>query len=317
MESAFSTAAVHPRDRFDYWQFATRERIADHDSWTPSRESFSAELSVGQVGSLGLVASRNSPLEVVCTTRHAARSDPNEVLLFCALTGRVLLDQSDRRTSAESGSLLCVDPRLAHTMHFLDSPSVLILKVPRAELEVRLGSNLDIGACRIEPTSPQHRLTLFFARNLAELSGTLDTSAEDTIASHAIDLIALSLGNTAEWRGRFPANKSQLVWRIHRTVEARLKDTDLNPQRIAECVGISVRQANKLLAEQGSSLMRLVQTKRLACCRRALEDPGQSHRSVSEIALGWGFSDLTHFGRSFKKAFGILPSDIRRLRHGR
>ena len=42
--------------------------------------------------------------------------------------------------------------------------------------------------------------------------------------------------------------------------------------------------------------------------RKALEDPLQAHRSVSEIAYGWGFSDMTHFGRRFKQAYGVLPS---------
>jgi AraC family transcriptional activator of tynA and feaB len=59
------------------------------------------------------------------------------------------------------------------------------------------------------------------------------------------------------------------------------------------------------------SIMRLVQARRLERCRAALEDPGQARRSVSEIAFGWGFSDMTHFGRRFKAAYGILPSEYR------
>jgi AraC-like DNA-binding protein len=51
----------------------------------------------------------------------------------------------------------------------------------------------------------------------------------------------------------------------------------------------------------------------LARCRRALEDPRQAHRSIREIAYGWGFSDMTHFGRSFRKAYGMLPSAYRKL----
>jgi error-prone DNA polymerase len=38
--------------------------------------------------------------------------------------------------------------------------------------------------------------------------------------------------------------------------------------------------------------MRLIQARRLARCRYALEDPNQAHRTVSEIAYGWGFSDM-------------------------
>ena len=38
----------------------------------------------------------------------------------------------------------------------------------------------------------------------------------------------------------------------------------------------------------------------------------QQHRTVSEIAYGWGFSAMTHFGRAFKRAYGVLPSEYRR-----
>jgi len=40
---------------------------------------------------------------------------------------------------------------------------------------------------------------------------------------------------------------------------------------------------------------------RLERCRKALEDPVQAYRSVSESAYGWGFSDMTYFGRAFYK----------------
>ena len=313
MELAFSTAAVHPRDRFAFWHAVTSERIADHDSWSPERENFAAELSIGRVGPLGIVTSRNSPVRATCSTRQAARSDPNEILLFCALAGRILLEQSDRRVAVDAGSLLCLDPRIAHTMDCPDQSSMVILQVPRMELEARLGLNLDVAARCITPSRPQDHLTLLFAENLPKLSGTLDRTSEETIGTHALEQIALSLGANAQ--SARTASKAQLVWRIHRAIEARLPSTGLSPQGIAEQVGISVRHANKLLAEEGHSLMRLVQSKRLARCRQALEDPGQAHRPVSEIAFGWGFSDLTHFSRSFRKAYGILPSDIRRHKH--
>src|SRR5699024_11769150 len=54
---------------------------------------------------------------------------------------------------------------------------------------------------------------------------------------------------------------------------------------------ISVRYANELLSAQDTSIMQLVLARRLARCRYALEDPDQAHRTVSEIAYGWGFGD--------------------------
>ncbi|WP_425304893.1 helix-turn-helix domain-containing protein [Bradyrhizobium erythrophlei] len=81
---------------------------------------------------------------------------------------------------------------------------------------------------------------------------------------------------------------------------------------MAEAAGVSVRYANGLLAKERSSIMRLALSMRLQRCRQALEDSRQNHRTVSEIARGWGFSDMTHFGRSFRAMFGMLPRDVRK-----
>jgi AraC-like DNA-binding protein len=37
-------------------------------------------------------------------------------------------------------------------------------------------------------------------------------------------------------------------------------------------------------------------------------------RTITEIALKWGFSDAAHFSRSFKASFGISPNAFRRAK---
>ncbi len=95
-------------------------------------------------------------------------------------------------------------------------------------------------------------------------------------------------------------------------IDARLADPNLDAATVAAAAGVSVRYANAVLAQDDTSIMRLIQAKRLARCRKALEDPSQAHRMISEIAYGWGFTDMTHFGRRFKAAYRFSPSDCRR-----
>ena len=73
-----------------------------------------------------------------------------------------------------------------------------------------------------------------------------------------------------------------------------------------------MRYANALLSQQGTSLERLIVSRRLDRCRRALEDPAQGHRAIGEIAYDWGFGNQSHFNRRFKAEFGCSPSDYRR-----
>ena len=34
-------------------------------------------------------------------------------------------------------------------------------------------------------------------------------------------------------------------------------------------------------------------------------------RTIGEIALSWGFSDLTHFSRAFAQAYRVAPREFR------
>jgi AraC family transcriptional regulator, positive regulator of tynA and feaB len=96
-------------------------------------------------------------------------------------------------------------------------------------------------------------------------------------------------------------------------IEARLSDRSLNPADAAAAAGVSIRYANAVLSDEGLSIGELIQSRRLTRCREALADTQQSHRTIKEIAMGWGFSDMTHFGRRFKAISGMAPREYRRM----
>ena len=49
---------------------------------------------------------------------------------------------------------------------------------------------------------------------------------------------------------------------------------------------------------------------------RDLQNPEQGHRSVTDIAFSWGFSNSAHFGRKLKAAYGLSPTELRRAAYG-
>lgn len=110
------------------------------------------------------------------------------------------------------------------------------------------------------------------------------------------------------------SSRAALRLRIRAAAGEHLRNPSARVSDIAAAAGVSVRHANSVLAEQGTSLRRLLVTMRLERCRKALENPTLARSSVSEIAFSWGFSDLTHFGRAFREAYGMLPSAYRQFR---
>ena len=164
----------------------------------------------------------------------------------------------------------------------------------------------------MKPSKPENRWTSSFLAMLPSVSGRLTVTAEEIASNQVLDLVAMSLLYTGGSSRSRISSWSLSLLRVRSAIEARLSDPKLNAATVAEAAGVSVRYANGLLAKECTSIMRLALAMRLQRCRQALEDPLQNHRTLSEIARGWGFSDMTHFGRSFRAMYGVLPRDFRK-----
>jgi AraC family transcriptional regulator, positive regulator of tynA and feaB len=310
MKTVFSTNNVHARDKFDFWHSVACKNLVDHNSLPKCRLTFDAQIEMGYLGNLELVLFQNSPMQVSHTARHIAHAKSDHVFVCRQVAGVVFFEQGTREIALEAGDVALLDPLLPYEGKFSADSETLVLKVPRRELEARVGKIHDMVAHSIKPVRAEDRLMSSLCAMLPSLAGKIDSISEEMVGNHALDLIAVSLAKTMEAdRPRVSSAKALVMSNIRSVIEVRLTDTTLDAQAVADAVGVSVRYANAVLADHDTSIMRLIQARRLARCRYALEDPNQAHRTVSEIAYGWGFSDMTHFGRRFKKAYGILPSE--------
>jgi AraC-like DNA-binding protein len=301
---------VHPRDRFDYWHSVACREIVEHDSFPVSRVHFEAEIEVGSVGPLDLVAFQNSPLRVEHGQAHISRRGSEHLFLCRETSGLVSLEQEGRQITLHSGDMMLLDPALPYSASFASGSRTLVLKLPRRELQTRLGKTRSMVARLVQLGATEDSLASSFTAGLPALAGQVRPVCGQLVANFMLDLVALSLARAVEGdTPRVSSSKAMAILQIRAAVKTRLADPALDVQSIADAVGLSVRYANTILASQDTSIKRLILTERLERCRQALEDPVQSGRSVSEIAFGWGFSDLTHFGRCFKKAYGMSPSD--------
>jgi AraC-like DNA-binding protein len=301
---------VHPRDRFDYWHNVACKEIVEHACFPVSRVHFEADIEVGSLGTLDLVAFQNSPLRVEHGQAHISRRSSEQLFLCRETSGVVSVEQEGRQITLRPGDMTLVDPALPYSANFGPGSRTLVLKLPRRELQTRVGKTRDMVARPIQAGATNDGLTSSFTAGLPAVAGEVDPLCAQLIANFVLDLAALSLAKAIKGATqRVSSSKATAILQIRAAVKTRLADPDLDVQSVADAVGLSVRYANSLLAAQDTSIGRLILTERLERCRQALEDPIQSGRSVSEIAFGWGFSDLTHFGRCFKKAYGLSPRE--------
>jgi AraC-like DNA-binding protein len=313
VETIFSTTSVHPRDRFDYWHSLVCKKIVGHDSVPENRLTFQAGIKAGKFGNLDLVEFSNSPMQVSHTFAHVDRTSPDTAFLCYQMSGSLLVVQNGREVNLDAGTLMLLEPLLPYDARFSRDSKTLLVKAPRRELRARIGRSRELIGHRVTSARVDDDLALSVVAKLPSLAGKTNSITEQMVGNHVLDLIGLSLARAiGSATCRVSNSKAFLLGQIRSAVEASLTDPDLDGQKVAAIVGITVRYANALLAEQDSSLHRLIVSRRLSRCRFALEDPNQVHRTIAEIAQGWGFSDMTHFGRCFKAAYGVSPREYQK-----
>ena len=87
---------------------------------------------------------------------------------------------------------------------------------------------------------------------------------------------------------------------------------DLSVQGIAAHCGLSPRYIHLLFENEGTTFSTFVREQRLLRARNMLRSPRYAGHAISSIAFAVGFSDLSHFNRSFRRKFGASPTEVRR-----
>lgn len=103
-------------------------------------------------------------------------------------------------------------------------------------------------------------------------------------------------------------HRDELSARVKAYIEAQLANPELSIERIAHACQMSVRGLQRLFAEDpAGSVSSYLWLRRLVRCADELRDPGQVHRSITDICFSYGFSSTSHFSRLFKDRFGVPP----------
>lgn len=110
------------------------------------------------------------------------------------------------------------------------------------------------------------------------------------------------------------AQDEELIDGILRHVETRLAQPTLSSKGVARKFGISTRYLQVLFARRGATFTEWVRLRRLEKSREALLTIGRADRTVTDIALAWGFNDPGYFSRLFRKTYGHSPSEFARTR---
>lgn len=306
----YQTANVAERAQFGYWHDVICRHFVPAESRLERVHAFPATFSTHPLGTYQ-ISRLAAPRHLWTRTGENVRRAPHdEYLLSLKLSGTARLGQAGREVEQEPGELALYDTSRPFS-YLLDS-DIVLLKVPRQELELRLPQALRYTAVGFGLRTPVGRLAARLVRDALELEIDDNPAAGERIGDCLVDAVAAAI--ECELAGIAAHNRADVprLDTIKAYVMSHLGNRALDTARVAARHGISVRTLNRLFATEGTTPMRWVWSQRLAASRAALAREG-AHR-VTDIAYEFGFADPSHFSRAFKAAYGLRPIEIVRER---
>jgi AraC-like DNA-binding protein len=302
----FSTDQLPERQRLPMWREEFGRGVVRVDIEPLSNRPFHAEATLRALPGLRTIACNGSTARLQRTPAMAAEGD-DSVGLVVNLGKRAIASQRGREVVLGTGDAILI---LTHEPALLTSTSHLGMLFPRAPLAARV-NNIDDTSMRLLPHGIQSLQLLISYMNALHDKLTLDTpKLRRTVVSHIHDLAALVLGpQRAFGEDGLTAVAAARVHTAFRHIAESFHEPDLTVAAIACRQQVSPRYFQRLMEATGIPFTARVNELRLA---RAFALLTEAHECrISDVALQSGFSDISHFNRSFRARFGDTPSGAR------
>lgn len=310
-ESVLSTDHVHARRRSSYWADLVCDVFVQLDCQRMG-EGFFGHIADRPLGDVRLSEVSSTAHHVRRSSRMLSRADEDYMLLSLQMHGTGSVEQDGRQAILEPGDFALYDSTRQYDLKFDSDFSQLVLKTPRGMFLDRFAGSESATAVRIPGSTGMGRVASSFIREVAREAHTLLPYEIERVTHNAIDVMAAALGHTLlDQPVRQSSTKAAQLIRIKLFIDSNLADPTLSPEKIAGANGISTRYLNKLFEAEQVSVCRFIWDHRLKRIAQDLLDPAFASRSISEIALRWGFNNLSHFSRLFKDRFNLCARDYR------
>ena len=305
----FSTDALPERDRLSIWTEVFGRYIVKVQLEPAGSHAFSQNATLRSLPGLSLASMSVSGFHTTRTSREIADGD-DSLNFIINIAGTSKYRQLDREAVVSSHEAVLMSG-VEKTDGLCPEPSrALMINVPRQVIAAMVGDP-EAMLCRTLPRSEALRLLISYLQSTAPLS--LKSSGLGlTYATHLQDLMALAIGASRDGaeiaRGR--GGRAARLAAIKLDIE-RYGRNDLTITALALRHGVTPRYIQKLFETEGTTFTSYVMEQRLLEASRMLADPQFADHNIGEVALKVGFGDLPYFTRSFRRRFGMTPSDAR------
>lgn len=263
---------------------------------------FGASVRRRHLADLILVDCACDPSHGVRRGHEIAHTDDSYLVMLMTLRGREIVSQGGTQSLLEPGSVVVWDSETPAEFIVKDPLVKRSLLVPKSALaEVGARGELMTGSV-LDATAPA---VILLSGYLAALSRTIDDlplGALPAARNATIELLAAALQAPAQTPSTTGATRAT----AEAFIERNLRENRLSAADVSKAIGVSVRSLHRAFEDSGDSVSSFIRLRRLSRAR----DDLASGLTISQVARRWHYTDPSHFSRSFKRHFGINPSDL-------
>lgn len=296
------------------WASLLRERFVALDLHDAVTDGFRGDVAAWALGHLMLARVGSVP-QTLRRSASLVRADSRAYLQVGRIrAGRAVVRQDGREAVLGPGDFVVYETTRPFEWVFDagDAGPAWELDVftwPRESIALVEADSAGVTATAMRGDAGLSGIVSRMLGDLLTVQPALDGARSAALADEVGDLVSVLASSLEPAEVRRP--EVALMAQIDRYVDDHLGDPDLTPESIARAHAVSLRQLHRLFASRQHTVARTIRTRRLEQCRRDLVSPRSAHRSVTDIALRWGFLDLGAFGRAFREAYGVSPSAYR------
>lgn len=310
MQSVLTTESVPPRKRAEYWEaMVSQEFVPANCVPATGSTTFSAQIRTLDLEALQLCEVRSDGTDVRRTPAHISRTNADYFLLSLQVEGTGRLVQAGRSVVLNPGDMALYDTSRVYELRFAAAQRQLVLRIPRADLMTRGRHVESLVGIGIPHDLPAARLAADLAHNIAALPSLPSRRATGSLASALIDLVLDGLGIVQ--RQRPPRTEALRLMNAQRVAQRHLTDPGFSVADWADAMGISERYLRLLFSATMQSPAQYLWGQRIERAAAQLRDPEFRVWSITDVALGCGFSDSAHFSHAFRARYGMTPRDYR------
>lgn len=307
----WTTSQLPETEQFSFWREVICQAYIALDTVRLSEGMFTGNVSAHPLADVNVTTIASSRQKIHRGRAEISRAPEQVYFLNLQTRGHCRMSQGGRAALLSAGEFAIVDSTEPYLCDYCsDDWEQYSFRFPRHLLRPLLIDPDRSSATKISVAQGGiATVVIDYLSSVARNAEGLSPSAE-RVGRSMIELVAMSLGGTEEARetGRENARRA-LCTSLIRHIAAHAADPELSPRKVAAQFGISPRYLHKVLEEHGRSFGRILLDQRLERCAKDLSSGLPT--LISDVALRWGFNDISHFNKSFRHRFGMTPRAFR------